>query len=279
MPLIDEIDVLSVTTTMEVGVEYWQTFSRLCLPICRPCVLITSNVQGAPDASWTGFFSCSYTLRGRSHDAYYFSNPERITGDPSPVPFLTMNQDRIIKRLLVKECLRRAFKVAGVCWWHGPTPPDAHGEFGLCVDLQNLCGWQQNKSEVVNWLRSQRADEEDILKALIATTKPELVDWLVQELPACIDKAVANPDLTGEGLAERLAEGAILPMYGMPSRTRVLYHGIDNEKVKTIDRDLDLAITEFAPGAQKTKDKAIHTSIGFTIPITEARLEMDTGSK
>jgi hypothetical protein len=28
-----------------------------------------------------------------------------------------------------------------------------------------------------------------------------------------------------------------------------------------------LAITEFAPGAEKTKDKCIYTSIGFTAPL------------
>ena len=72
------------------------------------------------------------------------------------------------------------------------------------------------------------------------------------------------------GLAESLAEAGILPMFGMPTRTRVLYHGL-GIKEKTIDRDLELAITEFAPGAQKTKDKAIHTAIGFTAPLMKIR--------
>jgi hypothetical protein len=36
--------------------------------------------------------------------------------------------------------------------------------------------------------------------------------------------------------------------------------------VHTIERELELAITEFAPGSQKTKDKRIYTAIGFTAP-------------
>lgn len=55
-------------------------------------------------------------------------------------------------------------------------------------------------------------------------------------------------------------------MYGMPSRVRLLYHGFrnHNNEAQSIDRDLDLAISEFAPGSQKTKDKRIFTAIGFT---------------
>jgi len=56
-------------------------------------------------------------------------------------------------------------------------------------------------------------------------------------------------------------------MYGMPSRVRLLYHGLGQREAKTIDRDLDLAITEFAPGSQKTKDKRVYTAIGFTAPL------------
>ncbi|MCM8525333.1 MAG: hypothetical protein NE327_02375, partial [Lentisphaeraceae bacterium] len=57
-------------------------------------------------------------------------------------------------------------------------------------------------------------------------------------------------------------------MFGMPTSVRNLYHEIaynsQNYSLKLIDRNTDLAIYEFAPGSQKTKDKAIHTSIGFT---------------
>jgi hypothetical protein len=56
-------------------------------------------------------------------------------------------------------------------------------------------------------------------------------------------------------------------MFGMPSRVRLLYHGIRRNECFTIDRDLDLAITEFAPGSQRTKDKRIYRAIGFTAPL------------
>jgi len=70
-----------------------------------------------------------------------------------------------------------------------------------------------------------------------------------------------------------LAEQNLLPMFGMPSRIRYLYHGrpksngYNDKEFQTIDRDLEIAISDFAPGAQKTKDKKIHTSIGFTAPL------------
>jgi len=80
---------------------------------------------------------------------------------------------------------------------------------------------------------------------------------------------MSNPELSGVGVAEKLAEGAILPMYGMPSRTRLLYHGFNfkTREIKSIDRDLDLAVSEFAPGSQKTKDKRVYTAVGFTAPL------------
>jgi len=87
-----------------------------------------------------------------------------------------------------------------------------------------------------------------------------------RDLPPRIDACLANQEITGDGVAERLAEGAILPMYGMPSRIRYLFHGIRRGQPLQIERDLDLAVTEFAPGSQKTKDKRIYTSIGFTAP-------------
>ena len=149
-------------------------------------------------------------------------------------------------------------------WWHSATQPDSHGEFGLAVDLDGRTGWEQNRQAIIEWLNTNKAEQEEIIQALIGYVSRDYLDWLEQELPDSIDRVVDNPEITGDGLAERLAEGAILPMYGMPSRTRLLYHRLTSNGEKTIDRDLEIAITEFAPGAEKTKDKVIHTAIGFT---------------
>ena len=74
-----------------------------------------------------------------------------------------------------------------------------------------------------------------------------------------------------KGLAEVLAETGYLPMYGMPTRIRTLYtHVIKDTKgqknfcPKGIERDLDLAIDEFAPDKVLVKDKMAHTVIGLS---------------
>ena len=263
---IDEIDALSVTTTMEVGVDIGDLQSVL-LANMPPMRFNYQQRVGRTGRRGQAFALVLTLCRGRSHDEHYFSVPERIIADPPPVPFLTMDQPRIVRRLLAKECLRKAFKDAGMRWWHSPRPPDSHGEFGLATDPDAQAGWLQNREAVEAWLGQEKEAQQAVIQALLGHTSDEYLQWLEQSLPQQIQEAHNNPELAGEGLAERLAEAAILPMFGMPSRTRLLYHRLTREGERTIDRDLELAITEFAPGAQKTKDKAVHTAIGFTPPI------------
>ena len=178
-----------------------------------------------------------------------------------------MSRLEIAQRLMAKECLRRSFYSAGVRWWESPRPPDSHGEFGLASDwIDNKEG---RKDAVGKWLAGA-SDVDDIAKSLCtgaSVPANALVIYVRQELYDVIDRACANPEIASEGLAERLAEAAVLPMYGMPSRVRNLYHGLRQNNEFTIDRDLDLAVTEFAPGSQRTKDKRVYKAIGFTAPL------------
>jgi len=63
----------------------------------------------------------------------------------------------------------------------------------------------------------------------------------------------------------------------MPTRLRSLYTGVDRDPggrkfLKSIDRDLELALREFGPGAKRMKDKQIFVCDGFSPAIRVSRI-------
>src|SRR5207249_2368393 len=68
-------------------------------------------------------------------------------------------------------------------------------------------------------------------------------------------------------LSQRLAERGLLPMFGFPTQVRHLYTRLPRSSQPwppegAIDRDLRMAVSEFAPGNEIVLDKFVYRSIG-----------------
>lgn len=273
---VEQIDLLSVTTTLEVGVDIGSLQSVLLADMPPQRFNYQQRVGRAGRRGQPFSFVLTF-CRDKSHDGFYFEHPIKITGDPSPTPFLSMNYDNgnydIPKRIIAKEILREFFRFVN---GDEIIADSINGEFGMLTD--NATNWSEQggiRDTLVNWMIVNQQNCLSTVKLIIGRDDiADLNDWVTISNNTCglierMDSILNNKLITTNVISDKLASGGLLPLYGMPTSLKTLY--TKNEALSAspmdqnnkITRDSNIAIYEFAPGAQKTKDKLIHTALGF----------------
>lgn len=276
--LAEEIDLLSVTTTMEVGIDIGplQSIYQANMPPQR------FNYQQRAGRAGRRGQACALVLtlcRNRSHDLHYFRHPERMVSANPPPPFLTTTHKPIWQRLLLKGWLTAAFDLYRTqctrqkkqCACDSLSMPDTHGDFPATEDFFTA-QWLQDLRQLLE----QTIEVRDQLLACLVDDTPlrkDILQWSsVENILHHIAALKHEGRYSSLPLGQFLAENGLLPLYGMPTNVRSLYVGIARDAQGkdgfiTLERDADLAIYEYAPDQMVAFDKKMFRCRGFSPPM------------